>query len=56
MNADDPKKATVPGTPAESTRGSGEGAATALKALIKKRNMAEPPETPAPAPTTHPLP
>ncbi|MDB5896860.1 MAG: hypothetical protein JWP41_462 [Ramlibacter sp.] len=54
MNADDPKKAPTPGTPSESSGGSGEGAATALKALIKKRNMGEAPDTPVPAPTTDP--
>jgi hypothetical protein len=58
MSADPSGKADAPIVPAESSSGSGEGAATALKALIKKRNMGEAPELPAPAaaPPTHPLP
>jgi hypothetical protein len=56
MSADDPRKPPAPITPADSARGSGEGAATALKELIKKRNMGEAPETPAPSASSRPLP
>jgi hypothetical protein len=47
----DPHKIPVaPATPADGLAGSGEGAATALKALIRKRKMGEAPDSPAPPP------
>lgn len=42
--------------PAEGRRGSGEGAGTALQALIRKRRLAEQPDPPEPAPPATPLP
>jgi hypothetical protein len=61
MSADDPTKKPGTAVPAETSRGSGEGAATALKALIRKRNMGETPDPqdpPAPSspPAMPPLP
>jgi hypothetical protein len=47
----------APAAPADGNQesGSGEGAATALKALIRKRKMGEAPDSPAPPPA-RPLP
>jgi hypothetical protein len=55
MSQSDPPK-PIPVIPGESSGGSGEGAATALKALIRKRLMGETPEDTAAPPPAPPLP
>jgi hypothetical protein len=57
MNCDDRKKPVPHGEkPAsgEPPHNSGEGADTALQALIRKRKMAETPDDPAPQQPPHP--
>mgnify|MGYP001627216241 CR=1 FL=1 len=57
MNADDPKPVQPSdGVPAEKGQRSGEGAATALQALIKKRKQVESHDDPAPPLPNAPLP
>jgi hypothetical protein len=52
----DPHKIPVaPAVPGDGLGGSGEGAATALKALIRKRKMGEAPDSPV-SPPARPVP
>lgn len=57
MSGDDPKTPRVdgdPGKPADGAARTGEGASSALEAMLRKRKQAELPEPPANLPTTPP--
>lgn len=55
MNGEQPVRPGAPSQPPgpADSNGSGEGADTALEALIRKRRGAEPPEGPEPRPSGH---